>query len=76
MMDEVVASASAGCFATILGHPLDCVKVRLQASATASAPGTATVAYRMLRTEGVATFWRGLGPPLMNAVAMNTAMWR
>ena len=28
---DVVASATAGCTATMLGHPLDCVKVQLQA---------------------------------------------
>ena len=69
---EAVASAAAGLTSTVLGHPLDCVKVRLQTT-----PGQTTLgcASQMLRTEGPLVFARGLGPPLANAVALNTVMF-
>ena len=69
---EATASAAAGCCSTLLGHPLDCVKVRLQTK-----PGLTTLgcASHMLRNEGVAAFAKGLSPPLANAVLLNTVMF-
>ena len=29
---EIIASVASGCVATSLGHPLDCIKVRMQSS--------------------------------------------
>ena len=74
LVSEVVASTAAGGMATILGHPLDTIKVRLQA---AQRPDLGTVAcgLQMLRKEGPAAFGKGLGPPLTNAVLMNTLMF-
>ena len=73
-ISEVVASASAGCVATVLGHPLDCIKVRMQAL---QRPGltTAECALEMVRADGAVAFSRGIGPPLANAVVMNTFMF-
>lgn len=72
---EVSASVYAGCVATVLGHPLDCVKVRMQAHGGATGLGTAECALSMLRAEGALAFTHGIGPPLANAVVMNTFMF-
>ena len=72
LVAEAVAASASGCAATLLGHPLDCLKVRMQAEQQSSALQTAL---RMLKQDGVAAFARGMGPPLLNAVLMNTAMF-
>ena len=74
LLTEIVAATAAGGTATILGHPLDCIKVRLQA---AQRPDLSTLScgLQMLRKEGPVAFSRGLGPPLANSVLMNTAMF-
>ena len=70
---EMLAASAGGCTATLLGHPLDCIKVRLQAEQ--SGLSTTARAARMLREEGAAVFLRGVAPPLANAAVMNTAMF-
>ena len=72
---EVLASATAGSAATVIGHPLDCVKVRLQASRQQSTLSSLECALGMLRTDGPSSFWRGITPPLLNSVLMNTLMF-
>lgn len=71
---EIVASVTAGCTATFLGHPLDCIKVRLQAQ---QRPGLTTLscALEMLKIEGPRAFFRGLGPPLLEKVLGSTLMF-
>ena len=73
LYEEVLASAAAGCASTALGHPLDCVKVRLQTGP----PGvsTWTMFSRMLVGEGLSAFTRGIGAPLANAILMNSVMF-
>lgn len=70
---EIVASVTAGCTATFLGHPLDCIKVRLQNSK----PGQSTIkcALEMLKIDGPRAFFRGLGPPLLEKVLGSTLMF-
>eukprot|EP00908_Phaeocystis_cordata_P022503 Transcript_4917.p2 GENE.Transcript_4917~~Transcript_4917.p2 ORF type:complete len:285 (-),score=94.02 Transcript_4917:281-1093(-) len=70
---EAACSAAAGVTSTCLGHPLDCVKVRLQTAK----PGLTTLgcASEMLRTGGLGAFAKGLSPPLANAVLLNTVMF-
>ena len=72
LLNEALCSAAAGSTSTLIGHPLDCVKVRLQ-----TRPGLTTLgcASQMLRTEGLGVFARGIGPPLTNAVLLNTIMF-
>lgn len=70
---EIAASTASGCASTILGHPLDCIKVRLQAQ---QAPlSTAACAVQMLRQQGTRAFTAGIGPPLINSVLMNSVMF-
>uniref|UniRef100_A0A7S0ISV8 Mitochondrial carrier protein n=1 Tax=Calcidiscus leptoporus TaxID=127549 RepID=A0A7S0ISV8_9EUKA len=53
-------------------HPLDCVKVKMQATPGGSMLGCAA---RLLRDGGPLAFTRGLGAPLSNAVLMNVLMF-
>eukprot|EP00966_Prymnesium_polylepis_P127260 2943201-Prymnesium_polylepis.1 len=66
VLAEIAASTAAGGTATILGHPLDCIKVRLQAAQRPDL-GTLSCGLQMLRSEGTGAFARGLGPPLANS---------
>lgn len=68
---EIVAATSAGCATTIVGHPLDTIKVHLQTNATLR--GDTWNATRTLYTEKA--LFRGIGPPLANAILMNTVMF-
>jgi len=74
----MLAAAFSGVVCVTLGHPLDCVKVYQQTSAAASAagpPGALAAARMMLETTGPSAFVRGMGPPLLSAVLMNTIMF-
>ena len=73
--NELVAAAGAGCFATILGHPLDCIKVHMQTQPHLARSGTLATAASLLGVGGPRSFIRGLAPPLLNAVLMNTLMF-
>ena len=75
LIAETVSASASGCCATLLGHPLDCLKVRMQAEQTTIRQGALPTAATMLRREGVRAFFRGCGPPLINAVLMNTVMF-
>ena len=72
--DELIAGTAAGFASTILGAPLDAVKVRMQ---HLQQPGLTTwaCALAMLRESGVPAFFRGVGVPLLNSVLMNTVMF-
>ena len=67
LLDEVLCSAAGGVASTVIGHPLDTVKVRLQLLQRPGLTGPGCAAM-MLRNEGPKAFARGLGPPLMSSV--------
>jgi len=81
----IIASTAAGVSSTLLGHPLDTIKVHIQTNPTfaAGASGaslqsryrypTARAAQYLLRTNAYSpmVFFRGIGPPIMNAAVMN-----
>lgn len=71
---EIVAGSASGLLCTLLGHPLDCVKVRQQAE-HGRPMSTAARAARMLREEGTHAFGRGVGPPLVSGALMNSMMF-
>ena len=81
---EVVAgSLWSGLLATAIGHPLDCVKVRLQtaaashlaSAASSSARTTLGTARSMFKREGARAFTRGFLPPMLNSLTMNTVIF-
>ncbi|CAB9514198.1 25 member 47 [Seminavis robusta] len=67
----VVASTVAGFTSTILGHPLDTIKAHLQ---TSSSSTTTTSSWQVARRLQWNLF-RGIGPPLVNAILMNAVMF-
>ena len=80
-----VAGTVSGVCLTLVGHPLDTVKVLMQvpaspasASLSASAaapPSFLAVVTRIARAEGLRGFYRGFAPPLLLTGAVNTVLW-
>mgnify|MGYP005862296491 CR=1 FL=1 len=69
---EIAGSTSAGIITTFVGHPLDTIKVHLQTQPIARNDGT----WRTARTLWAQNaLFRGIVPPLVNAVVMNTVMF-
>eukprot|EP01083_Nonionella_stella_P084105 232740_1 len=61
-MDHMVASAITGFCATITGHPVDSVKVRMQ-TAPQNQESVLRTMYTIIKQEGVMPFYRGVLPP-------------
>lgn len=71
---DILAAAGAGCFATAVGHPADTLKVLLQTSPHNHSSSSRAVA-DLLHLHGPKILIRGMFPPLVNAVLMNTVMF-
>jgi len=74
----IIASTAAGVASTLLGHPIDTVKVHLQTNPTFARaqnkrPTAWAAAQHLWRSNShsPAVFFRGIGPPLVNAAIMN-----
>ncbi|KNC73955.1 hypothetical protein SARC_13486 [Sphaeroforma arctica JP610] len=74
LYQEAVTGSVAGGMGTVLGHPLDCIKVHLQAKQQQGLTTTAC-ARQMLHNEGISSFARGIGAPLLSSVVINTVMF-
>lgn len=63
---DLAAGSMGGVAGVLIGHPLDVVKVRMQA-ATSSMRSLSMGSLLMTtyRTEGMLGLWRGIGPPTM-----------
>jgi len=68
---DIAGSITAGCISTIIGHPLDTIKVHQQTQYHLSNQSFIRVA----QTLGMNQLWRGIGPPMMNQIIMNTVMF-
>ena len=74
LFEEITGATVAGCASTIIGHPLDTLKVHMQTNSKLT--GTIHAAKSLIRTEGSPLiFFRGISPPLFNAIIMNTVMF-
>ena len=71
---ELLGGTVGGVAQAVSGHPLDTIKVRLQASNTAYA-GAVDCARQTLRNEGVRGFFRGLSSPLVSMGILNAAIF-
>lgn len=67
--DEILAATGAGCASTVVGHPLDTVKVHMQTTGVRS---TIKTAQYLVRQRAL---FRGITPPLVNAIVMNSIMF-
>lgn len=70
MYAEVVAATSAGIVTTVVGHPLDTIKVHLQTNPSLKSTWQATTS--LIHNKAL---FRGILPPLINAIVMNTVMF-
>ena len=64
----IVGSTFAGIVSTTLGHPLDSIKTHLQTNSKFH------YSIQVIRTIRLGLF-RGITPPLVNAIVMNTVMF-
>jgi solute carrier family 25 carnitine/acylcarnitine transporter 20/29 len=64
-----IAGFAAGLAGTILGHPLDTVKTRLQSRTEYK--GMYDCFSKIVRTEGVASLYKGLASPLVSLTLLN-----
>jgi solute carrier family 25 citrate transporter 1 len=70
-------SATAAASAAVVTHPFDVVKTRLQVLTAVHQPGLTAlgVARQQLQTEGIASFWHGLLPRLLNIAPGCALSW-
>lgn len=73
LYNEVAGATSAGFVTTLVGHPLDTIKVHLQTATTTSQSDGTWRTGRALWAQNA--LFRGIAPPLVNAIVMNTVMF-
>jgi solute carrier family 25 carnitine/acylcarnitine transporter 20/29 len=69
-LPDIAAATAAGVVTTVVGHPLDTIKVHLQTNL--SIKSTKDAARSLFQERAL---FRGIFPPLCNAIVMNTAMF-
>jgi solute carrier family 25 (mitochondrial carnitine/acylcarnitine transporter), member 20/29 len=74
LSEEACAGLSAGIVGTVLGYPLDVIKTRKQTSTSLSttSKGIISTSLYILRNEGIMSFYKGIGPPLVSLSILNT----
>ncbi len=71
--EEALGGFAAGVVGTLLGFPLDLVKTRMQTrSASSSKHSPLSLLRHILRTEGLSSIYKGVGPPLVSLSIVNT----
>jgi len=70
----IAGSIAAGCFSTLIGHPLDTIKVHQQTKAQFSSASTLQTA-KVLAQGDILRLYKGIGPPMMNQIIMNSIMF-
>eukprot|EP00127_Corallochytrium_limacisporum_P000629 Clim_evm28s22 gene=Clim_evmTU28s22 len=79
---DLTAGTFGGCFGTLVGQPLDTIKVRLQAEAALPQSGsrqlyngTFDCISKTFRNEGILGFYRGMATPLAGAGVLNAVLF-
>ena len=74
--EEAIGGFAAGVVGTLLGFPLDLVKTRMQTQLASSCGtiklSTVSLLSHILRTEGLSSIYKGVGPPLLSLSIVNT----
>ncbi|EGD81088.1 hypothetical protein PTSG_11033 [Salpingoeca rosetta] len=75
-----LGSLSAGFFGAYLGNPLDCIKTRiynnpLGADGRPLYKGPVDVAFKMIKHEGIFSFWKGVVPLWIHVSAFSIAVF-
>jgi len=68
---DIAGSMTGGCVSTVLGHPLDTIKVHQQTQPNVSRVGL----FHIAKNLGAFQLFRGIGPPMMSQIIMNTVMF-
>jgi len=72
---EILCATAAGCASTLLGHPLDTIKVHMQTNQNFHTTNAAAKSLLEQNSGNPFIFFRGIAPPLVNAILMNTVMF-
>jgi hypothetical protein len=70
--EEAIGGFSAGVVGTLLGFPLDLVKTRMQTQTAGVKLSPLRLLRHILKTEGVTSLYKGVGPPLLSLSIVNT----
>ncbi|KAL3782979.1 hypothetical protein HJC23_003135 [Cyclotella cryptica] len=74
--EEAIGGFAAGVVGTLLGFPLDLVKTRMQTQDVSSTPKSRlsplSLLRHILKTEGISSLYKGVGPPLLSLSIVNT----
>ena len=70
----IVGSVVSGCFSTVIGHPLDTIKVHQQTNLVFSKKGIIDTT-RLLARGNALRLFRGIGAPMANQIMMNSVMF-
>ena len=70
----IAGSIAAGCFSTVIGHPLDTIKVHQQTNTEFSKRGIIDATRLLARGDALRLF-RGIGAPMANQIMMNSVMF-
>lgn len=72
--EEAIGGFAAGVVGTLLGFPLDLVKTRMQTQVASSAIKLSPLSLlrHILKTEGISSLYKGVGPPLLSLSIVNT----
>jgi len=74
-VQEIICATCAGCVSTLIGHPLDTIKVHLQSNHKLISTKNAAKSLLRQSSGNPFIFFRGIGPPMVNAILMNTVMF-
>ncbi len=69
-MIDFISGSIAGMVSTVLGHPLDTIKVRLQLDSKTYGNSFNSI-MRIVKNEGVFGLFKGVIPPTMNQLTIN-----
>mmetsp|Transcript_23727 Transcript_23727/g.67016 ORF Transcript_23727/g.67016 Transcript_23727/m.67016 type:complete len:301 (+) Transcript_23727:108-1010(+) len=73
LVQDAVGGLSAGIIGTLIGFPLDVIKTRMQTGSSGSSESSIfQVGKSILKNEGVASFYKGITPPLISLSILNT----
>mmetsp|Transcript_13288 Transcript_13288/g.14980 ORF Transcript_13288/g.14980 Transcript_13288/m.14980 type:complete len:304 (-) Transcript_13288:186-1097(-) len=70
----IAGSVTAGCFSTVIGHPLDTIKVHQQTNPNLSVASSIHIAKLLAKGE-IFRLFKGIGPPMANQIIMNSVMF-
>lgn len=70
MIKTFLAGGGGGASLVVVGHPLDTIKVRLQADAAGQYKGVVDCAMKAIRSEGPLSLYKGMVPPLSATTPM------